>query len=72
MIFWKDIDVKVKHKFSQIHKIGGKRYFKFNVDYGDIPVVRLNEITDKLEAVVNTRGRAYAARKRLMYRGKKA
>lgn len=36
--------------------------------YGDVPVVRLNEITGKLEAVDNPRGNAYGARHRQSYR----
>lgn len=36
--------------------------------YGEIPLCTYNEITQKFEAVVNTRGLAYAARNRKMYR----
>ena len=36
--------------------------------YGDVPVVRYNEITGKIEAVVNPRGNAYGARRRRRYR----
>lgn len=37
-------------------------------DYGDVPVVRYNEITRKFEDVVNPRGNAYGARRRMRYR----
>ena len=36
--------------------------------YGDVPVVRFNEITRKMEAVDNPRGNAYGARHRQRYR----
>ena len=36
--------------------------------YGDVPVVRYNEITGKFEPVVNPRGNAYGARSRQRYR----
>lgn len=71
MIIWRDIPVKIKEKQSHIKKIGGRLYNSFIVTYGDIPVVNINEITGQMEEVVNTRGRAYAARRRLSYRSKK-
>lgn len=40
-------------------------------DYGDIPCMRFNEITKKMEAVDNPRGLAYASRNQLRYRRKK-
>lgn len=39
--------------------------------YGDIPCGRFNEATGLFEHCVNPRGKAYAARKRQMYRSKK-
>lgn len=36
--------------------------------YGDIPVVRLNTVTDQLESVANTRGMGYAGRNRIKHR----
>lgn len=36
--------------------------------YGDVPVVRYNEITKKFEPVDNPRGNAYGARHRQKYR----
>jgi hypothetical protein len=39
-------------------------------DWGDIPVVRYNEITRKFEPVDNPRGNAYGARRRQRYRKK--
>lgn len=38
---------------------------------GDVPVSNWNSITKKNEPVVNTRGKAYAARNRLSYRNSK-
>jgi hypothetical protein len=70
MVFWKDVAVPIFHKCWHIHKIGGKSHRDFTKDCGDVPVVHINEITGKWEEVVNTRGRAYAARKRLAYRKK--
>ena len=70
-IIWKDICVKVKYKFKHIRKMGGKVFNSFAVDFGDVPVCRFNGETGKIEDVVNTRGRAYAARKRQMYRRNK-
>jgi len=69
-MFYKDTRVKIRHKCWHIHKIGGKLHRDFTIDYGDVPVISYNSITNKFEAVVNTRGRAYAARKRLAYRSK--
>lgn len=67
---WRDAPVKIKHKFYHIKKIGGKGTFSFARDYGDIPVARYNYQTGFWEQVVNHRGYAYAARKRMMYRNK--
>ena len=55
MVIWKDIP-KVLVRIKSI------------LTCGDIPVARFNETTKKFEEVVNNRGRAYAARKRLAYR----
>lgn len=71
MVIWRDIGVKVTHKIIHIKKIGGKIYRSFIKDYGDIPVMHFNEITGRIEPVVNNRGRAYAARARQMYRRSK-
>lgn len=40
-------------------------------DFGDLPVCRFNEVTKRMEPVVNTRGLAYANRNQLRYRNKK-
>lgn len=68
MIFWKTIPVKIFVKIEHVRKVGGKTYRSFIPDYGDVPSARFNEITQKWEEVVNPRGNAYAARKRLSYR----
>lgn len=68
MVFYKDVPVPVFHKCWHIHKIGGKYHRDFTKDFGDIPVARINEVTGKMEEVVNLRGNAYAARKRLKYK----
>lgn len=70
MIISKIVDVVIRHKCDHIKKIGGRRYRSFVLDYGDIPVAHINEVTGKVEDVVNTRGRAYGARNRLQYRKK--
>lgn len=70
MVFWRDILVPITEKCFHINKIGGRVKNAFVKTYGDIPVANLNEITNKLEPVVNNRGRAYAARRRLSYRKK--
>lgn len=70
VVIWKDINVPIVHKMWHIRHIGGRLRKSFIKDYGDVPVVRFNPETDAFEDVVNTRGRAYAARKRLMYRKK--
>ena len=49
MVIWSDVPVKIRER--------GKK------DWGDLPVIRFNEITQKLEAVVNTRGFGYATRR---------
>lgn len=71
MVIWKDIRVKIRHKCQHVKKIGGRLYNAFVLDHGDIPCVRFNEDTKQFEEVVNNRGRAYAARKRQMYRENK-
>lgn len=68
MVIWKDVPVLIRHKAAHIRKIGGRIRRSFIVDYGDIPVARFNEVTGKIEEVVNTRGRSYAARNRLKYK----
>lgn len=71
MVIWKDVPVKIRIKMPHIRKIGGRVYDSFINDYGDIPVVNFNTITNKFEEVVNNRGTAYAARNRLRYRNKR-
>jgi hypothetical protein len=71
MVIWKTIGVAIRHKCLYIKKIGGRLFNAFCDDCGDIPVARINETTGKVEEVVNTRGRAYAARNRLKHRKRK-
>jgi hypothetical protein len=68
MTIWRDIGVRIFHKIPHIKKIGGKTFNSFTRDFGDVPVFYWNTITKKAEAVVNPRGRAYAARRRFKYR----
>ena len=63
---FKTIPVPIIHKCAHVRKIGGRLYYSFIKDYGEIPVVILE--INKIIAVENTRGNAYAARKRLKYR----
>lgn len=69
-VIWKDVPVIIEHKCWHIHKIGGTVHRDFTRDYGDVPMGRFNAITGKFEECVNTRGNAYGARKRKMYRDK--
>lgn len=68
MVIWKDVPVKIRTKIGHIKKIGGRFYRSFVNDFGDVPVARWNSITNKIEEVVNLRGKAYAARSRSCYR----
>jgi len=70
-VIWQDMPVPIINKETHVRKIGGKTYRSFIKTFGDIPIVRINLITNKWEPVVNYRGKAYAARKRLKYRKKK-
>ncbi len=70
MVIWRDVNVPIIHKCWHIHKIGGTLHRDFTKDYGDLPVGRWNNVTKKMEEVVNTRGLAYATRKRLKFRKK--
>jgi hypothetical protein len=63
--------VLVSVKKPHIHKMGGRVYNHHYVDYGDVPVGTLNEVTGLWEPVVNLRGRAYATRNRKQFRKKK-
>jgi hypothetical protein len=65
MVIWKDIAVPIIEKQVHIRALTGaksRRRFSFIKTFGDVPVANINEITGKLEPVVNNRGRAYAAR----------
>ena len=80
MIIWKDVGVAIHHKCWHVHKNRGILHRDFVNDYGDVPVGvvvggvgSVNSKTGewmppRCLTVVNPRGRAYAARKRLMYR----
>jgi hypothetical protein len=70
MVIYKNIAVPLRTKSWHIHKIGKKLHRGFTEEFGDIPVCRFNIQTGKIEDVWNPRGRAYAARKRCMYRKK--
>jgi hypothetical protein len=67
MAIYVDVSVPIVHKIFHIHKIGGKLHRDFTKDFGDVPVCRLNSITQKMEMVVNPRGLSYAARTRKEY-----
>lgn len=74
MVIWKDIAVPIVEKQVHVRALHGakaRRRCSFIKTYGDVPVARINEITGKLEDVVNNRGRAYAARRRKAYRNRK-
>ena len=71
MIIWKDVPVRIYRKTTHVKKIGGRLYRSFIHDYGDLPIIRFNEKTNKFEEVVNRRGTAYAARNRSKYKRKR-
>lgn len=66
----KDISVLYRAKEHHVRKPGGKLYTGFGIFLGDIPVFSIND-KNSITSVVNNRGRAYAARKRQMYRKNK-
>lgn len=70
-VFWRDVPVVVRVKEQHIKKIGGRRFYSFINDYGDIPVFCFNTITQKAMEVQNFRGLAYATRKRLKFKKNK-
>ena len=67
MVIWKDVGVVINEKQVHIRKIGGRLFNSFIKTYGDIPVVIFGD-AGKVIDVVNTRGRAYAARRRKAFR----
>jgi len=71
MVIWEDLNILVREKVIHIKKIGGKVTRSFCISLGEVPVFRFNEITRKIEQVINNRGRAYAARRRKKYRKNK-
>ena len=70
MVIWKDINVRLRQKCIHVVMVGHNFRHRraFINTFGEVPVLRFNEITGKFEDVVNPRGRAYAARNRLKYR----
>lgn len=71
LVIWCDVyEVKLRSKGVHCVRKGNKilTYNRFFNDYGDVPVANFNNIANTCEAVVNNRGRAYAARKRQCYR----
>lgn len=65
------VPVRVKEHLCRIRRPYGKMHtHRFNDTVGDIPVWAFNPMTSRREAVVNTRGLAYAARKRQAYRNR--
>ena len=69
-VMWKDVPIRIYHKIFHIHKINKKYHKDFTYDWGDIPLMRLNLITNKFEPVINTRGYGYARRRDIKYRRK--
>jgi hypothetical protein len=74
MVIYRSVGVRIYAKMrhlrvnnaANIHN--GVNRFAFASDFGDLPVCRYNDITGKVEEVVNPRGRACAARNRARYR----
>lgn len=76
MVVYSTIDVVVKIKINhQKRRFMNKRNkhtgVGFCLDYGDIPAWTYNDITNKTEPVLNTRGVAYAHRNALRYKKNK-
>lgn len=72
-VFWKSLNVPVKRKmhhqkYSALYKRNKRTGIGFCLDEGDIPVANFNQITQKFEPIINTRGNAYACRNQLRYR----
>jgi hypothetical protein len=63
---YRDVAVPIREKQVHIRKIGGRRYHSFIDTYGDLPGAVFTE--NGIQEVVNPRGRAYAARRRLKHR----
>lgn len=70
MVIWTTVYVPIREKQFHITKLGGRVRNSFINTLGEIPVARYNDISKKIEEVVNTRGLAYGARRRLAYRSK--
>ena len=71
LVIWRDTPAIIKHKMEHIRKLGGKLFSGFILDNGDVPIGQFNSITKKFEPCVNTRGIAYATRKRLKFKKNK-
>ena len=66
------IKQKMSHqKYRFLRKRNKHQGIGFCYDYGDIPVWTYNDITNKVEPVLNTRGVAYAHRNALRYKKNK-
>lgn len=73
LVIYQDIGVlaNVKETLCNISRAKGKRITRrFNVSCGDVPRWTFNSEAGVHAEVDNHRGRAYAARKRQMYRDK--
>jgi hypothetical protein len=65
---WRDVPVRILTKITHIRKISGKLYRRIIRDYGDLPTITINPITNNFESVVNNRGYAYAKRNDVQWR----
>ena len=68
---WRDVPVPIVVKETHVRRVGGRLRRGFVRTLGDVPVARHNGATGRFEEVVNLRGLAYGARKRLGHRRKK-
>lgn len=66
MPIYRDVYMPITEKQVHIRKIGGRRYHAFINTYGDLPGLVFTP--NGIQEVVNPRGRAYAARRRLKHR----
>jgi hypothetical protein len=62
LVIYRDVPVIITEWF-RYNRRGKKRKTKLRKTYGDVPCGYLNDVTKKLEPVVNHRGNAYANRR---------
>lgn len=64
-------DFPLVYRAKEYHATKKKNKRAFGIFFGDIPVAYFNSVTKKWEECVNTRGNAYATRRRAKFRRNK-